>query len=77
MGDSLLPMLQYPDTLSAPPTFTPGEDTDLVWQFAQLFETEYNVHFQHKSLPMASTDKWETLRVTIDKTALTTFGKRH
>lgn len=49
---------------------------DLVQQFAEAFKTEFDAHFQDKTPPTSTTDKWETLRDTIHKTALATFGKK-
>ena len=49
---------------------------DLVQQFSEAFKNEYEAHPQNKTLPTSATDKWKTLRDTIHKTALATFGKK-
>ena len=49
---------------------------NLVQQFAEAFESEYEAHSQDKTLSSSATKKWEMLCDTMHKTALTTFGKK-
>lgn len=52
--------------------------SDLVQQFAEAFECQYNAHLHNNNLSMTVTVRWETFRIIriIHKTALTTFGRK-